>query len=156
MRRYQFRLESVLRARRAQEQLARQDLARANAVLRRAEVHYRQECERYESFEPGVRVEDRESFNRSRALAELTAATLAFSRKTCEDAAVAAAVRHAAWREAAQRVASLERLEDRRREEHSKEAARAEAAEIDDVVTSRWAAEDVRLQAPPGAVEVGR
>lgn len=138
MRRYRSRLDSVLRARRAQEELARQALARANAVLRGAEDKYREERSRYESLAVTAGIQDRESFRQSRLSAELTAATLAAATRNREKAAVIAAVHHAAWREAAQRVASLERLDARRRAENALEGMRGEAIEIDDVVASRW------------------
>jgi len=67
---------------------------------------------------------------------------------TRDDAAVAAAMNHAAWREAAQRVASLERLDARRQAEDAMEAMRAEALEIDDIITSRWEFASTRAPVP--------
>jgi flagellar protein FliJ len=139
VKRYRFRLESVLRARRAQEELARQELARANLRLRAAVARRDDEEARYRALVERPARGDRTDFLEDRAQAELAAATLNGARRTAEDVAVAAAVRHAAWRETAQRVAALERLDERRRDEHALEASRAEVNELDDMTSARWA-----------------
>lgn len=140
MRRYGFRLEVVLRARRAQEELARQELARANRRVREAQDRAAAEDQRYRSLGAPTGIVEMVEDRRERVWRELAAGTADEARRASEDEAVAAAVQQAVWREAAQRVAALERLDQRRRQEHALELARAEAAEVDDLVTSRFEA----------------
>jgi len=153
MKRRRSRIDSVLRARRVQEELARQALAHANADLRRADDSYRDEQSRYESLSEVLGIQDAEAFVANRLSCELAAATLGAARMTRDDAAVAAAMNHAAWREAAQRVASLERLDARRQAEDALEAMRAEAVEIDEIVTSRWEFASNRVPVPGAGTE---
>lgn len=138
MKRYAFRLEVVLRARRAQEELARQHVAQANHRLRGALEHVAAEQARYEAMGTPTGVVELVQDRQDRVWRELTAASVHEAQRSRDDLAVAAAVRQAAWREAAQRVAALERLDQRRRAEHAVEVGRAEAAEVDDLVTSRF------------------
>jgi len=145
VRRYSFRLESVLRVRRAQEELARQELARVNRRLREATGRRDTEEERYRDVASVTSARDHLALAAERARGERAAHALDLARRAADDTAVAAAVRHAAWRETAQRVAALERLDNRRREEHSREAQQAEVAETDDFVAARWLREDVSL-----------
>jgi flagellar protein FliJ len=152
VKRYRFRLESVLRARRAQEELARQELARANLRLRAAAERRHAEEERYRQLAARPARSDRTGFLEDRAGADLAAATLNRAQRSAEDMAVAAAVRHAAWRETAQRVAALERLDERRREEHGREVQRAEVNEIDDMTSARWARDAMSEPSRPLAV----
>lgn len=141
MKRYSFRLEAVLRARRAQEDVARQELARANHQLRRALEHTRAERQRYESMGTPTGVVEMVQDRQDRVWRELAAGSLHQATRDHEDLSVAAAVHQAAWREAARRVAALERLDGRRRAEHALLVSRAEAAEVDDLVTSRFEGE---------------
>lgn len=138
MKRYQFRLQSVLRARRAQEDLARQSLALANRRLRDAQVLLAQEQTRYRSVEVRRGVVDVPAARAEQSWQHLAAASVAHAARCLEDLAVAAADHQAAWREAARRVAALERLDDRRRAEHVLAAARADGVEVDDLVTARF------------------
>lgn len=140
MKRYAFRLEVVLRARRAQEEMARQELARANRRVRAAQERAVAEEERYRSMGAPTGVVEMVEDRRDRVWRELAAGTLTEARRTSEDETVAAAVQQAVWREAAQRVAALERLDQRRRQEHALALARSEVAEVDDLVTSRFEA----------------
>lgn len=145
MRRYEFRLHAVLRARRAQEDIARQSLALANRSLREAQRHLGAERIRYEALEPTVGLGDWPEARRERSWCDLAAASVAHATRCFEDLAVVAADRQAAWREAARRVAVLERLDDRRRADHALWAARADGAEIDDLVTARFLPPDAEL-----------
>lgn len=140
MKRYAFRLEVVLRARRAQEEMARQDLARANRLVRAAQERADAEEERYQSMGTPTGVVEMVEDRRDRVWRELAAGTATEARRVSEDQAVAAAVQQAVWREAARRVAALERLDQRRRQEHVLALSRAEASEVDDLVTSRFEA----------------
>ena len=141
MKRYRFRLDSVLRARRAQEELARQELARANARLRGAIEAHRAESERYGRLPVLAGELEPMAFRRERACADLAAATVEAVRLVMDAAAAEAAARYVAWTEAARLVAALERLDDRRRAEHRTEELRAEVSEADDMTGARFAAE---------------
>ena len=138
MKRYEFRLQSVLRARRTQEDQARQSLALANRRLRDAQVLLAQEQTRYQSVNVSSGVADVSVARSEQSWQHLAAASVAHVARCCEDLAVAAADHQAAWREAAGRVAALERLDDRRRAEHALVTARADSVEVDDLVTARF------------------
>jgi len=142
MNRYRFRLESVLRVRRAEEELARQELARANARLRAAMEAHRRESQRYDELQTAPGVLEPVVFLRERAYADLAAATVEAARQAMDAAAAEAACRYVSWSEAACLVAALERLDDRRRAEHRDEARRAEVAEADDMTSARFATGD--------------
>ncbi len=140
MKRYHFSLEPVLRARRAQEEAARQSLAAANHHLRRAQSRRDAALDAYRIVTssalrgPG----DRDAFfdERSRQL-RLAEAVEEASKLVvqCEEETESC---YSAWVLAGQRVASLERLDERRRSEWSYSEARAEAASVDDIVNARW------------------
>ena len=133
MKRYGFRLETVLRVRRLEEETARLGLLTANTSLadacgRRddAAAHYRQ-----------VPIElgscSTEELRRTRQRAELAAAALAARQAAVDDAARTAEAAREAWMAAVSRVKVLERLDQRRREEHRLEAERDETRVLDDV-----------------------
>jgi len=145
MNRYRFRLESVLRVRRAEEELARQELARANARLRAAMETHRVEAQRYGELRTVSGEVESVAFMRERAYAELAAATVEAARQVMDAAAAEAAARYVSWTEAARLVAALERLDDRRRAEHRLEEQRAEVAESDDMTSARFV-EDERVE----------
>ena len=149
MKRYRFRLEAVLRARRAQEDMARQELARANRALQQANEGFESELARYRSVPVPTGEVDLATELGERLGRELAATAVHEADLRREDNAVAAAVQQAAWREAAQRVAALERLDARRRADHELEVARAVAAEVDDIVTSRFAPPQHAGHRPP-------
>ncbi len=153
MKRYRFRLEAVLRARRAQEDMARQELARANRTLQAADDLLRAEQDRYRALAAPSGTVDVAGELGERQRRELVAAAAHEAGLRREDLAVAAAVQQAAWREAAQRVAALERLDARRRADHELALNRSVAAEIDDLVTSRFTPEagSRRVARPGGA-----
>jgi len=142
--RYRFRLENVLRVRRAEEELARQELARANGRLRAAMEAHRIEAQRYADLRSTTGVLEPADFRRERAYAELAAATVDAARQVLDAAAAEAAARYVAWTESARLVAALERLDDRKRAEHRADAARAEVAEADDMTSARFSEGDRR------------
>lgn len=141
MRRYRFRLESVLRLRRAEESRARDVLAAANAELRQALRARDAEARRYAALPRSLGEMTLEQYLGEAAAAALAAATLAQARRVVSVAAARVAEAQLAWSSAAQRLAVLERLDERRRVEHAVEAQREEAAALDDLVTSRYVAE---------------
>jgi len=153
MNRYRFRLDSVLRARRAQEELARQELAQANRRLRTAMEAHRREAQRYSELSTSIGVLEGLEFHRERATAELAAATVEAARLTVDAAAAEAAAAYTAWTDAARLVAALERLDERRRAEHRAEELRHEVAVADDLTGARVAAELAAGHARQGRVE---
>lgn len=138
MRRYRFRLESALRARRAQEDVARQRLAEANHRLRQARAVHEAALDAYRSMVLLAAPADRDTFLASRAHEVRMAEAVERTRRTAVELEVESSMLYSAWVEAAKRVASLERLDERRREEWHAEVRREEASAIDDVVASRW------------------
>jgi flagellar export protein FliJ len=149
VKRYHFALASVMRARRAQEDLARQRLAAANRAVRQAEGAYAALLA--ESQVPPVlgTAVDVASFQTTRAAEERMARSVESLRRAVIDAEVAAATQRAAWVEAAKVLKSLERLDERRREQWWLEERREEALTTDDIVGARWAA---RAQSTTGRV----
>ena len=155
MNRYRFRLDSVLRVRRAHEELARQELVQANRRLRSAMEAHRRESLRYSQLTATVGLLEGSDFRRERAETELAAATLEAARIVMDAAAAEAATRYVGWTEAARQVAVLERLDDRRRAEHRAEEIRAEVAVADDLTGARFVAEQRSAPARAGWGRVG-
>jgi flagellar FliJ protein len=136
---YRFALESVLRARRAQENLARQRLAQANGRFRDARALHQAAGDAYRCAAREPAPSDRDAFVAARAHEMRMAEAVERAFRTAKEREVETATCYTAWVEAGKLVASLERLDRRRREEWALEMLRDEAAAIDDVVTSRWA-----------------
>lgn len=139
MRRYRFSLESVLRARRAQEEVARQHLAEANHRVQRAWAAHRATVDAYRAVVVTAGAADHATFLAARAHEVRMAESVERARRSAVEAEVEASTLYAAWVEAGKQVASLERLEQRRRAEWEAEALRQEATAVDDVVAARWA-----------------
>lgn len=139
MRRYRFSLESVLRARRTQEEMARQHLAEANHRVQRAWAAHGQVLEAYQALVTPAGPADHDAFLAARNHEARMAESVERARRAAVEAQVQAATIYAAWVEAGKQVASLERLDQRRREEWQAEALRHEATAVDDVVAARWA-----------------
>jgi flagellar protein FliJ len=152
--RYRFRLDSVLRARRVQEDQARQELAQANRRLRTAMEAHRREAQRYGEMTTALGALGGLDFHRERATAELAAATVEAARLVMDAAAAEAATAYTSWTEAARRVAALERLDDRRRAEHRAEELRHEVAAADDLTGARVAAALATRQVRPAQSRV--
>jgi flagellar export protein FliJ len=144
-----FRLETVLRVRRAQEESAKADLARENRQVHEASAGRDQAAQRYREVPVSSGAVAASVFQREAASADLAAATLldAHVRLSLAEAQAAVALRQ--WREAAQRVEALERLELRRLEEARADEARHETASVDDLVTARYIAAGRAQPQPP-------
>jgi len=142
MSRYRFRLETVLRVRRVEEEGAKHALRAANMALAAAIDQRDHARARYRAFADAERdVCTLDELLDARLRAGLLADEVARCAGQAMDAARAAALARAQWSFAARRVAILERLCERRRAEHVAEELRAEAAIVDDIVTSRYLAE---------------
>lgn len=140
MKRYQFRLDHLLRVRQAQEEMALQRLAAANIALRQAVAASEAQLERYLALYEGSQALDVTAFRAEWDQRERHAAMLAEARRIATEAAAAASARSQEWAAARRRVKALERLDARRRQEYEVEVGRAEAAMVDDISTTRWIA----------------
>ncbi len=139
MSRYRFRLETVLRVRRIEEEGAKHTLRAASAALRAAIDQRDHARHRYLTFADAERaVCTLEGLLDARLHAGLLADEVTRTERAAIDAANKAALSRLQWSMAARRVAILERLDERRRAEHAAEALRADAAVVDDIVTSRY------------------
>lgn len=136
MKAYRFRLEVLLRIRRAEEELAREALVLANRRLMAALARRDEHADRYRSLTPELGPVSREDFFAERLTAELAAATLRAAQEELSTAGGEVAMAQATWTQARRAVRVLERLDERRRAEHSAEEQRQEAIEIDDIVTA--------------------
>ncbi len=136
---FRFRLATVLRVRRVEETRAREVLAAATreVAYRSARARAaRAACDALPDVLPAMSPDDFEAFRQgARWLAERAAGARADLER--------AALEHTLAREqtiaARQRVEALERLADRRRREWQDATVRAEAIELDNVVTARVA-----------------
>jgi len=140
MKRYVFRLEQVLRVRQAQEELALQELSRANRALRAALSRREAQLTHYLELYRREPAADVTGFRLEHDERERSAAMLAEAQRVAAEARAEAERRTQEWAVANRRVAALERLDERRRAEHEVELSRAEASAVDDLVTSRWIA----------------
>jgi flagellar export protein FliJ len=133
MRRYEFSLASVLRARRAQEDVARSSLQKANLAAAAAELAANASLAHYHEVAGSTDMELRAHHER----AGFAAGGVIGARESLVGARAEVTKAMNEYLAASKDVSVLERLDDRRREEHALEAQRQEAAEIDDLVLSR-------------------
>jgi flagellar FliJ protein len=138
MKRYRFRLESVLRVRRVQEDVARGDLARANTAVTAAAAALDAARHRLARTTSDPAPADAPEWQARRALLLGRAEEISARGADLEAATEARADRQRALAEARTRVRALERLDERRRAEHAVESARDESRTMDDLVTARW------------------
>jgi flagellar export protein FliJ len=138
MKRYQFRLASVLRVRRIQEERARSELLNANQAVNAANLHLARRIEHLQQLPRTASVASTPAFLANQARMASVASSIAMADMARQVAEAAAAEKRDAWRQTAQRVDALERLDDRARGEHALETQRATAREVDDLVVSRF------------------
>lgn len=134
MKRYEFSLETVLRARRAQESVARADLLRANINAAAAEAAEGRRRLHYED----VIATDGPSFMVRRELSELAAGALIGARGALGEARAAVTTAVEGYVEAARSVSVLEKLDERQSQEHAIAVQREENNLVDELVTSRY------------------
>ncbi|HEY7135162.1 MAG TPA: hypothetical protein VIB48_08850 [Acidimicrobiia bacterium] len=138
MKRYQFRLASVLRVRRIQEEQARAELLAANQSVRTAHLHLASRVGHLESLPKSAAVASTPAFLANQARLASVASSISLARIAKQVADEAATEKRLAWQVTAQRVESLERLDDRARTDHALETQRAVDQEVDDLVVSRF------------------
>jgi flagellar export protein FliJ len=137
LKKFSFRLQSVLRVRRIQEDQARARLLTANVAVREAERVVDARVERYHSLDRPAGVQAEPEFERTWFHLDAAAGAI----ETANEARIASlaqlAERRAEWSAASMKVAALERLEARQRAEHEIEVRRDEDRTTDDLVVSR-------------------
>jgi hypothetical protein len=133
VKRYEFALQSVLRARRAQESVARADLLRANLAAAAAEAAEGRSLVHYEDVVTASGV----TFMVHRQLSELAAGALLGARGSLAEARTTVATAMEGYLAAARSVSVLEHLDERQRQEHDEAARREEANQVDELVTAR-------------------
>ena len=136
MKKYQFRLDAVLRVRRIEEERARADLLGANRALAAAEAELDRRLDHYRTVTlPGGAL-THDAYLAARSHQDHAAAAVV-AAGTARLAAAAERERlHAVWAATAARVKALERLDDRRRGEHAAEVLREEIIVLDEVAAA--------------------
>ncbi len=136
MKRYRFNLAAVLRARRAQESLARATLVAANTSAHAAESAARQSLAHYEQVLRLTGLGE-QGFMASRQRASLAAKSFLDAKASSEQAKAAAEAATMRYLGARRAVAVLERLEARRRAEHARAVQHEEALLADELAVGR-------------------
>ena len=139
MKRYRFRLDTVLRVRQVEEDRAKGELALAHRALAEADALLERRIDHYGDVPRPEQPMPVSSFLASRDRQEWAARAVVVAGTARLSADAHVAVRRDEWSAAAMRVAALERLDERRHEEHRLEAQRQEAIEVDDIVVARAA-----------------
>jgi flagellar export protein FliJ len=142
MRKFKFRLQSVLRVRRIQEDMARSELLYANAAARQTERVVDARVVRYRDMDRPAGLQQEPEFALTWFTLDAAAGAVDVARVLQVEALATVAERRAEWSEASMRVAALERLEERQRALHTIEIKRDEDRVTDDLVVSRYARED--------------
>jgi flagellar export protein FliJ len=141
MKKFKFRLDSVLRVRRIQEEQAKARLLTANAAAGEAERVVDARLARYYEMQRPTGVQLEPQFARAWFNLDTAADAVDVAREQRIAALAVVAERRAEWSEASMRVAALERLEERQRAEHRLEVQRDEDRLTDDLVVSRYSRE---------------
>lgn len=138
MKRYQFRLETIRRVRRIQEEVAKSSLAVANSEVQSAISVVEQRNLAYQdAISRPSSSADVDSFMRRQYFNDLAAQAVEHARAEQRLAEERAAQQRLAWMEAAKKVKVLDRLDDRRHEEYRIDFEREVTKEVDDIVIAR-------------------
>ncbi len=137
MKRFKFRLDSVLRIRRIEEERSKARLMEANAAARRTALVVEQRLHAYLTAPRPEALMTLEEFEKARFLLEASATSVESARLGHREALDAVDQCRVEWLEAKQRVSAIERLEERKRDEHMIDLRRAEDRLIDDLVVAR-------------------
>lgn len=137
MKRYQFRLEPVLRVRRIEQDTVQTAVAAAHRALGEALETLQASVARYDSRPAAAGARPAPAWLAERTIVGLTAASVVAAGVAREVAAAGLEERRAALHAARRRVTALERLDERRRDEHALQTQRDEAVEVDELVTAR-------------------
>lgn len=139
VKKYRFRLETVLRVRRIQEEQARYALLAANRAVLEAAQEVATRRETLDDHTVVAVPTTHDGFMASHYRGELLAGAVRTAAAREIEALDVQVDKRDAWGEQAQRVASLERLDERTHELYRVEANRDELKTVDDIVTGRYA-----------------
>jgi len=141
VKKYKFRLDTVLRVRRTEEDLAKAELARANARVAEAVAMVDARMTHYAALPTAGSgtgaVGSTAVFMASRFRQDTAAAAIVAAKVARMSALQDAEAYRLVWSKKATEVQVLERLDGRRRTEHELEAARQADIEVDDIVVTR-------------------
>ncbi|MGK2959407.1 MAG: flagellar export protein FliJ [Acidimicrobiales bacterium] len=138
MKRYRFRLDTVLRVRRVEEERAIAELSQAQREKQRTQEIQLARLEAYNNMAPSDGSQPTTTFLANRAHLELGAASVVTAGAAHEVAELQVDECRDNWAEAAGRVTSLENLDERHRTEYLFEVNKAETAAIDDLTSARY------------------
>ena len=139
MKRYRFRLDSVLRLRRSEEEAARGALLAARAAVVEQERLVAQRTAAYEQVTSAQGIRRYADFLCEQAHRSAMGAALIAQRTSLREAQELADHAHVAWSAAASKVGALERLDERQRAQHDALARKHEELAVDELVVSRYA-----------------
>ena len=137
MKRYRFRLETVLRVRRREEETARALLAAATAAVSAQERLLVERETAYENALNASGLQPCADFLYEQQSRSAHASAVLEQRQRVREAYDDAARVRSAWSAAAARVGALERLDERQRSEHAAQALKEEELTTDELVVSR-------------------
>jgi flagellar biosynthesis chaperone FliJ len=135
--RFRFRLETVLRVRRVQEEQARARVMVANRAVALAALEVDDRAERYAALPRPAGVQTYREAEAALFRLDAGAGAVEWARGEHAQAVEHAQEELARWARTEQRVRALERLHDRAREEHATEVRRAEDRLTDELTTTR-------------------
>ncbi|MFN8025634.1 MAG: flagellar export protein FliJ [Acidimicrobiia bacterium] len=138
MKRYRFRLDSVLRVRRTQESIAAAELQQANAAVQQASTRVDQRAAALQELPAPLGVLSLTAFTTASGRGLAAAAALSTARANLAMAQGIASEKIDSWTVASQRVTILEHVDERRRAEHQHELLREEERDVDEVVTAAF------------------
>jgi flagellar export protein FliJ len=139
LKRFQFRLEQVLRVRRVQEDIARGALMLANREAQVAADAVTARIAEYTDAARPAGAQSYDTFNLMQSRLDNAAGAITVARAEYRQRLEIVEARRSEWAAARMRVAALERLEERRRAEHAVDVRRAEDRLVDDLVVARYA-----------------
>lgn len=138
MKRFAFRLESVLRVRRIQEDQARARLLAANREVQLAVAAVAERQRRYDTLDRPHGTLSRDVVERAWFSLDAAAGAVQFAFGAQIEAETRAAMAREAWTEARRRTQTIERLRERAHEEWLVEVRRDENRAVDDLVVARF------------------
>ncbi len=152
-----FRLATVLRVRRLQEDMARQGLAFANMTLAAAAADRDRRVDHFRSLGSTAGLQSFHEFLQEEQTKLFAVESVSFGNTKVNEAELHAAEWRQQYLAARKKVRSLERLEVRKRREQDVIEDRRATRAIDDLVTTRWAGQMAGVgTAERRAMETGR
>ncbi len=137
MKRFQFRLDGVMRVRRIREDAARAEVMRANHELAVADTLVAERDTRYESLARPSGLMSSDAHARMMWSLEQAAAARTYAAARRATLAARAHAARAAWSDRRQELRAIERLHERALEAHGTEVRRAEDRAADELALAR-------------------